>query len=230
MRAVGYVRVSTVEQAREGVSLDNQEAKIRAYASFNDLDLKEVIREEGTSAKSLDREGMNRLLKMVDAGKVEAVIVYKLDRLSRKTIDTLNLIELLEAKGVAFHSISEKVDTKSATGRFFLTIISAIAQMERDVISERTRDALAHKKANGEWIGGVPFGFKVKGNHLVEDPEQLKVIQKAKRLRRRGKSLRDIAGRLNLSLGYVHKILNVNLRSLKASYFQANSVHTPLVV
>lgn len=228
MATIGYARVSTLEQAREGISLENQEAKIRIYASLNDLNLVEVIRDEGASGKSLDRQGMTRLLEMVNAGKVEAVIVYKLDRLSRKTIDTLNLIELFEAKDVAFHSISEKVDTKSATGKFFLTIISAIAQMERDLIAERTKDALAYKKANGEWIGGVPFGFKIEHNRLVEDSEQMKVIQKAKRLRRRGKSLRDIAGKLNLSLGYVHKILNINLRSLKASYrngLQASGVH-----
>jgi site-specific DNA recombinase len=218
MKAVGYIRVSTEDQAREGVSLDNQEAKIKAYASLNDLDLVEVIRDEGASGKNLDRAGMTRLLDMVEKSSVDAVIVYKLDRLSRKTIDTLNLIEKIEGQGIAFHSISEKVDTKSATGKFFLTIISAMAQMERDLIAERTKDALSHKKDKGEWCGRIPFGFKVEDSHLVEDPEQIKVIQKAKRLRRSGKSMRDIAGAVNLSLGYVHKILNINLKTVKASY------------
>ena len=193
MKAVGYIRVSTEDQAREGVSLDNQAAKIKSYASLNDLELVEVIRDEGASGKSLDRAGMIRLLDMVQKGIVDAVIVYKLDRLSRKTIDTLNLIEKIEGQGIAFHSISEKVDTKSATGKFFLTIISAMAQMERDLIAERTKDALSHKKDKGEWCGRVPFGFRIEDNHLVEDLEQIKVIQKAKRLRRSGKSMRDIA-------------------------------------
>jgi DNA invertase Pin-like site-specific DNA recombinase len=88
----------------------------------------------------------------------------------------VNLIEKLEGQGIAFHSISEKVDTKSATGKFFLTIISAIAQMERDLIAERTKDALGHKKDRGEWCGRIPFGFRVEDNHLVEDPEQIKII------------------------------------------------------
>jgi DNA invertase Pin-like site-specific DNA recombinase len=218
MKAAGYIRVSTEDQAREGISLENQEAKIRAYASINDLELVEVIRDEGASGKSLEREGIVRLLELVDAGEVVAVIVYKLDRLSRKTLDTLSLIESFESKDIAFHSISERVDTKSATGRFFLTILSAIAQMERDMIAERTKDALAHKKQKGEWTGRVPFGFRLENNRLVEDPEQIGVIQKAKRLRRSGKSLREISRALSLSLGYVHKALKINLRTVKANY------------
>ena len=218
MKAVGYIRVSTEDQAKEGISLDNQEAKIKGYASVLDLDLVEIIKDEGASAKSLDREGMDRLLGMVENRETDAVVVYKLDRLSRRTIDTLNLIEMFEDKGIAFHSISERVDTKSATGKFFLTIISAIAQMERDLISERTMDALNHKKREREWMGRIPIGFKVEHKRLVEDPEQIAVIQEAKRLKRQGKPLREIARRVGLSLGSVHKVLKVNLRSLKASY------------
>ena len=227
-KAVGYIRVSTEDQAREGISLDAQNAKIEAYAAINSLELLEIIRDGGASGKSLDREGIVRLLDLVESGKVEAVIVYKLDRLSRRTLDTLSLLENFERKGIAFHSISERVDTKSATGRFFLTILSAIAQMERDMIAERTKDALAHKKQKGEWTGRVPFGFRLENNRLVEDPDQIRVIQKAKRLRRSGKSLREISETLNLSLGYVHKAVNVNLRTVKSNYsiyLQDKTVH-----
>jgi DNA invertase Pin-like site-specific DNA recombinase len=217
-KAVGYIRVSTKDQVKEGISLDAQKAKIEAYAAINDLELLEIIRDEGASGKDLEREGMAKLLDLVGSGKVEAVIVYKLDRLSRRTLDTLSLIESLESKGIAFHSISEKVDTKSATGKFFLTIISAVAQMERDLIAERTKDALKHKRQKGEWSGRIPFGFRIKDNRLVEDLEQIKVIQKAKRLRRSGKSLREISRALCLSLGYVHKALKINLRTVKANY------------
>jgi DNA invertase Pin-like site-specific DNA recombinase len=218
MKAIGYIRVSTEDQAREGISLENQEAKIRAYASINDFELVEVIRDGGASGKDLEREGVAKLLDLVESGRMEAVIVYKLDRLSRRTLDTLSFIENLESKDIAFHSISEKVDTKSATGKFFLTIISAVAQMERDLIAERTKDALAHKRQKGEWTGRVPFGFRIENNRLAQDPEKIKVIQKAKRLRRSGKSLREISKALCLSLGYVHKALKVNLRTVKANY------------
>ena len=218
MKAVGYIRVSTEDQAKEGISLDHQEAKVKAYASINDLELLKIVRDEGASGKDLQRAGMAKLLEMVESEALEAVIVYKLDRLSRKTLDTLSLIESFERKEIAFHSISEKMDTKSATGKFFLTIISALAQMERDLIAERTTDALAHKKQKGEWTGRVPFGFRVMHKRLVEDPDQIQVIKKAKRLRRSGKSLREISKALNLSLGYVHKAIKVNLKTVKANY------------
>jgi DNA invertase Pin-like site-specific DNA recombinase len=228
MRSVGYIRVSTEDQAKEGISLEHQEAKVKAYASIHNLELVEILRDEGASGKDLEREGLGKLLDLVESGKVESVIVYKLDRLSRKTLDALSLIESFESKGIAFHSISEKVDTKSATGKFFLTIISAVAQMERDLIAERTKDALSHKKKNGEWVGRIPFGFKVLDKRLVEDTDQIKVIKKAKRMRRSGKSLREISKALNLSLGYVHKALSVNLKTVKTNYsiyLNDNTVH-----
>lgn len=218
MKAIGYIRVSTEDQAREGISLDNQEAKIKAYATLNGLDLVEIVKDAGISGKTLNRPGIARVLKMIEAREIEAIIVYKLDRLSRKTLDNLTLIESFDSNGIAFHSIMEKIDTKSAQGRFFLTILSALAQMERDLIAERTRDALAHKKAKREWTGRIPFGYRVEDSHLVEDAEAMKTIQKAKRMKTDGKSIRDISEALNLSLGYVHKVINTDLRKIKNGY------------
>ena len=218
MKAIGYIRVSTEDQAREGISLDNQEAKIKAYATLNGLDLVEIVKDAGISGKTLNRPGIARVLKMIEAREIEAIIVYKLDRLSRKTLDNLTLIESFDSNGIAFHSIMEKIDTKSAQGRFFLTILSALQQMERDLIAERTRDALAHKKAKREWTGRIPFGYRVEDSHLVEDAEAMKTIQKAKRMKTDGKSIRDISEALNLSLGYVHKVINTDLRKIKNGY------------
>jgi site-specific DNA recombinase len=145
MKTIGYIRVSTDEQAREGISLDNQRAKIGAYCKLHGLELAGIIEDEGKSAKDLNREGMKAIIGLIQKRGFEAVVVYKLDRLSRKVLDTLTLIELMEKQGVAFHSISEKIDTRTAMGRFFLNIMASLAQMERDLISERTRDALRHK-------------------------------------------------------------------------------------
>jgi DNA invertase Pin-like site-specific DNA recombinase len=218
MKAIGYVRVSTEDQAREGISLDNQENKIRAYADLNGFELVDVIKDEGLSGKTMDRPGMNRINAMIDAVEIEAVIVYKLDRLSRKTIDILNTLDAWEKNNIAFHSITDRIDTKTAAGKFLLTILSALAQMERDLISERTVDALAHKKRTGEWCGRVPFGYKIKDNRLVEDEEAMKTIKKAKRLRSIGKPYRDISRSTGLSLGYVHKAINTDIRTIKAHY------------
>lgn len=92
-------------------------------------------------------------MELIERRDIKAVVIYKLDRLSRKVIDTLTLIELMEKHGVAFHSITEKIDTRSAKGRFFLNIMASLAQMERELISERTRDAFRHKIAQGRGPG-----------------------------------------------------------------------------
>lgn len=163
-KAVGYIRVSTQEQASEGVSLENQEAKIRAYAELKDLELVEIIRDEGKSGKDIKREGVQKLISLSKKKEIDAVVVYKLDRLSRKTRDLLFLVEDVFVKNdIIFHSLNETIDTTTATGKFFLTIMGSMAQLERDLISERTSDALQHLKAHQmRRLGNpdkAPFGF-----------------------------------------------------------------------
>ena len=158
MRAIGYVRVSTDEQAREGISLENQHAKIRTYCDLNDLELVGIIEDAGKSGKDLNRDGIQDLMNRIGRREIDAVVVYKLDRLSRRVRDTLQLMELVEKKSVAFHSITERIDTKSAMGKFFLNIMASMNQWERDTISERTRDALHLKIIKNERAGQVPYG------------------------------------------------------------------------
>lgn len=199
MRVIGYTRVSTDEQAREGISLDNQKAKIAAYCQLNDLELVDIIEDAGKSGKDLNREGMQSLLGMVKTRQIDAVVVYKLDRLSRRVKDTLSVLELLEKKGIAFHSLSERVDTKSAMGRFFCNVMASLAQMERDQISERTRDALQHKIRNGERAGQIPYGWVVgdDGKTLIENPSEQEVISLVRELHDQGYSYRGICRELD---------------------------------
>ncbi len=193
-KAVGYIRVSTSEQALEGISLDNQKAKINAYCQLHDLDLTEVIEDAGKSGKNLNREGVEALLAKIRRKEIEAVIVYKLDRLSRKVIDTLTLIETFEKAEISFHSLNEKIDTSTAMGRFFLNITASLAQMERDLISERTRDALQLKIANKQRAGQIPFGWRLSedGNTLRPHQKEQEVIGLARELQGRGISYRSI--------------------------------------
>jgi len=116
-KAIGYIRVSTEMQVNEGVSLDAQTAKIRAYCELNDLELVEIICDAGKSAKNTERDGLQKCLSMIASGEAQAIVVYKLDRLSRKVLDTLNLISEIESHGASLHSISEKLDTSSALGK-----------------------------------------------------------------------------------------------------------------
>src|SRR5437867_3353721 len=114
MQAIGYVRVSTDRQAEHGVSLEAQEAKIRAMATIHNAELTEVIVDGGESAKSLNRPGLQRLLALINAGHVQAVIIAKMDRLTRSVKDLCNLLELLEKRKVALISVAESLDTASA--------------------------------------------------------------------------------------------------------------------
>lgn len=195
---VGYIRVSTEEQAREGISLDNQRAKIEAYCNLNDLQLIEILADEGISAKNLNRPGVQRVLEMVRRKEITGIVIYKLDRMFRNTMDALKIAESLDKRGVALHSITERLDTKSAMGRFFFTLAAALAEMERGQISERITDALANKKRQGYKLGGdVPIGYSVDPDgKLIPDEKEMKVVGYIKALRAEGFSYREIAARL----------------------------------
>src|SRR5450755_1480108 len=199
MRAIGYTRVSTDKQADRGVSLDAQTEKIRAMALVHDAELIDIIVEAGESAKSLNRPGMQRLLALVDAGDVQAVIVAKLDRLTRSVKDLCELLERFERKGVALVSVAESLDTGSAAGRLVLNIMAAVSQWEREAIGERTRDALSHKRSQGERVGNIAFGSRLAGDgqHLEPDPAEQAALEEIRRLRSQGTTLRGIAMALN---------------------------------
>src|SRR5580704_1681528 len=195
MKALGYVRVSTDKQAERGVSLEAQAEKIRAMAVVHNTVLAEIIVDGGESAKSLNRPGMARLLAMVDAGEVKTVIIAKLDRLTRSVKDLCTLLERFERRGVALVSVAESLDTSSAAGRLVLNIMTAVSQWEREAIGERTRDAMRHKRNNGERVGTVPYGYRLAadGRHLEPDPAEQEALVEIRRLRGDGMALRGIA-------------------------------------
>lgn len=197
-RALAYCRVSTSEQANEGISLENQIAKIKAYCELNCIELVKIIEDAGKSGKNLNRDGIQEILNYVKENKINAILVYKLDRLSRKVIDTLSLIEFFQQNNISFHSLNEKIDTKTAVGKFFLNIIASLAQMERDLISERTKDALQFKIANNERAGQIPFGWKLAedGKTLYENQQEQKIIRMVKQFKSKGYSLREICRKL----------------------------------
>jgi site-specific DNA recombinase len=199
MKTIGYVRVSTDKQADHGVSLDAQADKIRAMAVVHDAELVDIIVDGGESAKSLQRPGMEQLLSLVEGKKVQAVIVAKLDRLTRSVKDLCTLLECFERRGVALISVAESLDTGSAAGRLVLNIMTAVSQWEREAIGERTRDALSHKRSRGERVGNIPFGSRLAsdGEHLEQEPGEQAVLAEIRRLRREGVTMRAIAASLN---------------------------------
>ena len=198
MKAIGYVRVSTEKQADHGVSLAAQEAKIRAMAVVQGADLAEII-VDAESAKSLDRPGMERLLALIDARAVDVVIIAKLDRLTRSVKDLAELLERFNRRGVSLVSVAESLDTGSAAGRLVLNIMTAVSQWEREAIGERTRDAMRHKRANGERVGTVPFGFRLAedGRRLEEEPAEQDILARIRELKAARHTTRQIAEELN---------------------------------
>ena len=196
MKAICYIRVSTMGQVEDGVSLDAQEAKVRAWAELNNAHEVVVFRDEGISGKRSDnRPGLQTALSMV--GKGDALVVYSLSRLSRSTKDALVLSEALSKKEADLVSLSEKIDTTTAAGKMVFRMLAVLSEFERDQVSDRTRFALAHKRSKREKTGGdVPFGYYVDGAHLVEDANEQKAIFLIRDLRAKGYRLQAICSEL----------------------------------
>jgi site-specific DNA recombinase len=138
MRAVGYSRVSTDDQAQNGVSLEAQEVKIRAYCVAKDWDLLRIIRDEGRSAKDLNRPGIQQIIVGAKKRRFDVVVTLKLDRLTRSVKDLGYLVEdVFNKHGIAFSSLQDNFDTSTANGRMVMNILATIAQWERDIISDQ---------------------------------------------------------------------------------------------
>ena len=180
MKTIGYVRVSTEEQAKHGISLDMQRSKIAAYAALEDMELIEIVADEGISGCNLKaRPGIQRILEMVKSRQIKAVIVYKLDRLARNTIEALQVAKLMDRNGVALHSITEKLDTKSAMGRFFFTLMASIAEMERGIIAERICAAMSRKREKGEALNNnPPYGFRIVEDRIIPHSRERRTIMR----------------------------------------------------
>ena len=200
MKAVGYIRVSTDEQALHGISLEAQRAQVEGYAIARQLELVGIIEDAGKSAKNMQRPGLQKILGMARGKEVDAVITVKLDRMFRNTIDALTTANEFQQRGVALHFINENLDTKSPAGELFFTLIAGFAQMERRLTSERTRTALARKKAKGERYGMVPYGYSCsETGKLIKNAEEQRVLSKIMTMRQHGQSYERIAATLNES-------------------------------
>ena len=196
MKAIGYVRVSTGKQADEGVSLEAQKAKIQAWCTANDCELVAVFTDAGISGASMDkREGLHAALKATCKGM--ALVSYSISRLARSTRDMLDIFDGLEKRGADLVSLSEKIDTTSAAGRMVFRMMAVLSEFKREQVGERTRMALAHKKAKGEKYGPIPFGYREVEQRLVVVKAEAQIVSEVIQRRKSGKSFNDIACELN---------------------------------
>jgi len=206
IRAVGYVRVSTEEQATSGLSLTHQKTRIVAYAKASDFNLVEVIEEGGKSAKNLKRPGLTRALEILEGGGAQALVVLSLDRLTRSVKDLGHLVEFFDRTNTALVSVQDSINTMTAAGRLVLNVLGSIAQWEREAIAERTAAAMAVKRHRGEKTGGtVPYGFDVtEKGRLVPNSREQDAVKLITRLRKRKYSLRKI-GEILTEQGFTPK-------------------------
>ncbi len=197
MKVVGYTRVSSIGQVNDGVSLDAQQARIKAWALINDAELVHIYSDEGISGVKGDRpELLNALDYVVKNGTT--LIVYSLSRLSRSTRDTLEIAEKLEKAGSDLVSLSEKIDTTTAAGKMVFRMLAVLNEFERDQISDRTKAALSYKKANKEKTGGIcPFGYIEKDGLLLTHKKEQVIISKIFNLHANGLNYSNIAKELN---------------------------------
>jgi site-specific DNA recombinase len=201
LRVVGSVRVSTEEQSREGVSLALQEEKIREYCRLYELELVRVVSDPGVSAKTLDRPGLQAALQLLGKpakkGGVDGIVIYKLDRLTRSIGDWDQLInEYFNDKvGKRLFSVSDQIDTRTANGRMFLNLIMTIAQWEREIIAERTAEALQGKIRRGERCGRVRFGYDLAddGKTLILNEHEQAAIAQMRAWRAQGMTYDQLA-------------------------------------
>ncbi|MEA4972953.1 hypothetical protein SDC9_108704 [bioreactor metagenome] len=178
MRVGIYARVSTQEQAQEGYSIDAQKERLGNYCKAKDWKVVANYIDAGYSGSNLNRPAMQSLIDDASNGKIDAVLVYKLDRISRSQKDTLFLIEDVFLKnGISFISLNENFDTSTAFGRAMIGILSVFAQLEREQIKERTRMGLEERIKQGKHHSFAPFGYRHINKELVINEDEAEVVR-----------------------------------------------------
>jgi DNA invertase Pin-like site-specific DNA recombinase len=203
-RVVGYIRVSTEEQATDGSSLGAQRAKLAAYALAMDLDLVAVHEDAGRSAKDLNRPGLRAALATLDEGDADGLLVVKLDRATRSVRDLAELLDSYFTTRFALLSVGDHIDTRTAAGRLVLNVLVSVGQWEREATAERVRDVMQHLARHGVRFGAVPLELK-RTDQLDEHGRRTyernldgeATIRRARQLRAKGATLREIAATLS---------------------------------
>lgn len=195
-KAIGYVRVSTQKQVEDGVSIDAQINKIKAWSSLNDYELVHIFVDEGISGKdTANRPQLTEALELLKKGN--AFVFYSLSRVSRNVIDTINIGDRIRKKGADMVSLSEKIDTTGASGRMIFNLLAVLNQFERDQIAERTKLAIGYLRDNGKVFSHTPYGYDRLENDLIKNAAEQATIAMMKSLKDSGYGTRKIATHLN---------------------------------
>lgn len=215
MRAALYIRVSTEEQAKEGFSIPAQKERLTQYVHSQDWTIFDCYIEEGISAKDTKRPELKRMMRDISQGKIDVVLVYRLDRLTRSVLDLYRLLQDFEQHNVKFTSATEVYDTTSAIGRLFLTLVAALAQWERENLAERVRFGMEQMAQQEKRPGGpAPLGFDLVDQTLVVNEQEAAIIRFIYDRYLQGAGIVTIAVECN-QLGY---------RTKKGNEFRRNAI------
>ena len=219
-RACVYTRVSTTEQANEGYSIEEQERMCKAAIESKGWTYVTTFSDPGISGRTMNRPGLQAMIDKIKSKEIEAVVIYKLDRLSRKQRDTMTIIEDVFLKNdIALISLNETLDTSTPWGRAMIGILSSFNQMESENIQMRTAMGREAKAKTGGYAGGKPpIGYKVANGQLVIVPEEAEIVRLVFQLKAEGGTLMGIAAELN-KRGY---------RSKKGLEFKHSAIQTIL--
>ncbi len=227
-----YIRVSTEDQARHGISLQAQEEALKNYCSALGYDIFKIYRDEGRSGKDIThRPEMVQMLADAELRKFQAIFIYKLDRFSRSLMDLISTIEKLKEWNIDFVSMQDRIETTSANGKLMFHIISAFAEFERNVTSERTRFTMKQKFHNGGMITRAPLGYKLINKVLVPAENSYIAQEIYQAFLNSDISLTQLAKKYNLSVNGLKKVLSneTYLGKVKFSGQVLQGTHTALI-
>jgi site-specific DNA recombinase len=225
-----YVRKSKITESGKSIEIQKEKCLALAFAQFSCKDGDTIIYEDnGKSGFYADRPAYKNMLRDINANKIKAVICYKIDRISRRTVDLLNLVSQMEQKNIVFVSVSDReLDTSTRTGKIMISLLSAIAEFERDIIAERITDNMHELAKEGRWLGGIcPLGYysekerltvngrKTTMNHLEPNPEKQKTVKRIYELFLNNSSLTGTADTLNAEGHTTDKNKNFTLTAVK---------------
>ncbi len=189
-----YPRVSTEDQSRYGHSLDEQEDRLKKLCDYKEYKIYKIYREEGVSAKSMKRPKFQEMIEDMKSGKINKIIVYKLDRLTRSIQDLESIFRMLEEYDCSLESVSEDINTETATGKFFVRMTTILAQLEIERCSERTKFGLVGAAKKGHISGQPPLGYtkEPENKSIIIDDVQAEVVRRIFRLYLDGMSVCSI--------------------------------------
>ena len=197
MKVVGYTRVSLDEQGERGVGLAAQRSAILAEVAARGWELVEVLEDSGYSGRDFNRPAVTTAMRMLQRGEADALVVAKLDRLSRSILDFTNIMAKARKENWGVIALDCSVDTTTPAGEAMAHVMATFAQYERRLIAARTSAALAELRSQGRAYSRTPFGFERDGNRLVVHDQEQQVIARMRRLRAKGTSYQAIAQSLN---------------------------------